>query len=271
MQERALPLIPSAALSRRRGIRSRVKGRTVLALAAAGVAVSATLAVPSATAQTTTTRPPSAITGVPGTPTSTAKDTLVAASRYGKKGATITAYKDPQGKSVLAKVKNPVRSRSVFSVISEQGAYYYVHLPIRPNGSKGWIKKTDVTTYRNPFRMVISLSEKRLSVYEGDLLVISSNIAIGKPATPTPTGEFYAYFVRRTSAKQKAGWGDFVVGLSGFGNNSNYGEGRVGIHGTADQSSIGQPASAGCVRVSNEVIRKIKNTIFLGTPVTIVK
>jgi lipoprotein-anchoring transpeptidase ErfK/SrfK len=271
MQERALPIIPSAAVHRCRVLRSRLRGRTIGALAVAGLALTGTLGAPSALAQTTTTRPPAAITGTPGTPTSTAKDTLVAASRYGKKGATITAYKDPQGKSVLAKVKNPVRSRSVFSVISEQGAFYYVHLPIRPNGSKGWIKKSDVTTYRNPFRMVVSLSEKRLSVYEGDLLVISSNIAIGKPNTPTPVGEFYAYFVRRTSAKQKAGWGDFVIGLSGFGNNSSYGEGRVGIHGTADKSSIGQPASAGCVRVSNDVIRKIKNTIFLGTPVTIVK
>jgi lipoprotein-anchoring transpeptidase ErfK/SrfK len=231
--------------------------------------ISVTGAVP-VSAQTTT-KPPVVPSATPGTPTTTSKDSLVAASRYGKKGATITAYKDAQGKQVLGRVKNPLRSRSVFSVISEQGNFYYVHLPIRPNGAKGWIKKSDVTTYRTPFRIVISLSEKRLSVYEGDLLIISDNIAIGKPATPTPTGEFYAYWVRRTSARQKAGWGDYVVGLSGFGNNLSEGEGRVGIHGTADKSAIGTPASAGCVRVSNETIRKIKNTIFLGTPVTILK
>jgi lipoprotein-anchoring transpeptidase ErfK/SrfK len=255
-------------------VTSRVNFRVVnrvfvSALVVAALAPAITL---TANAQSTTTKPPATVPSLtPGTPTNTTKDSLVAASRYGKKTATITAYRDPQGKKVLARVKNPLRSRSVFSVISEQGSYYYVHLPIRPNGQKGWIKKSDVSTYRTPFRIVISLTEKRLSVYEGDLLVISDNIAIGKPNTPTPTGEFYAYWVRKTSARQKAGWGDYVVGLSGFGNNSSYGEGRVGIHGTADKSAIGTPASAGCVRVSNETIRKIKNTIYLGTPVTIIK
>jgi lipoprotein-anchoring transpeptidase ErfK/SrfK len=242
-------------------------------LAAVPADAQSTTSKPTVSARPGTTKPPTPATvppANPGNPTTTAKDSLVAASRYGKKGATITAYKDAQGKQVLARVKNPSRSRSVFSVISEQGNFYYVHLPIRPNGAKGWIKKSDVTSYRTPFRIVISLSDKRLSVYEGDLLVISDNIAIGKPNTPTPTGEFYAYWVRRTSTRQKAGWGDYVVGLSGFGNNNLYGEGRVGIHGTADKGSIGTPASAGCVRVSNDTIRKIKNTIYLGTPVTIV-
>jgi lipoprotein-anchoring transpeptidase ErfK/SrfK len=236
---------------------------------AALAAVVAVAVVPTAQAQTTTVKPVVPTTAG-GVKTTTSRDSLVAAMKSGKKTATITVYKAPDGKVVQTKVKNPLKSRAVFHVLEERNGYYYVLLPTRPNGSKGWIRKTDVSTFRTPFRVVISLSEKRLAVYEGDLLIIAANIAIGKPATPTPTGEFYVYWVRSTSARQKAGWGDYVIGLSGFGNNSNYGEGRVGIHGTDNSSSIGTPASAGCVRVTNEVIRQMKDTLYLGTPVTIV-
>jgi lipoprotein-anchoring transpeptidase ErfK/SrfK len=207
---------------------------------------------------------------VASTKTTTEKGSLVAASKSGKKGSTITVYKAADGKVVQTKVKNPLSSRAVFGVIEETADYYLVNLPTRPNGSRGWIKKTDVSTYRTPFRVVISLTEKRLAVYEGDQLIIAANVAIGKAATPTPTGEFYVYWLRATTAKQKTGWGDFVFGLSGFGNNTNYGEGRIGIHGTDNAALIGTPASAGCVRVSNEVIRQMRKTLFLGTPVTIV-
>jgi lipoprotein-anchoring transpeptidase ErfK/SrfK len=248
---------------------SRLTFRTGLAgVVAAGVL--SLLSAPQAPAQATTTKPPAPEGGKTAATIPPIKgDTLVAASKYGKATATITAYKAPDGKSVLAKVKNPLRSRSVFTVIVDQGDYYYVNLPIRPNGTKGWIKKSDVTSFKNPFRVVISLSEKRLSVYEGDTPLMNEKIAIGKANTPTPTGEFYTYYVRKTSAKQKNGWGDFVIGLNGFGNNRSEGEGRIGIHGTANTSTLGTFASAGCVRVSNAAITMMKNTLFLGTPVVI--
>jgi lipoprotein-anchoring transpeptidase ErfK/SrfK len=239
-------------------------------LSGTGIAGAAATTKPKATTPSTpkTSSPPAS--QVVGVTTSNEKGTLVAASKSGSKASSMTVYKAPDGKTVQTKVQNPKLSRAVFSVIQESGDYYLVNLPTRPNGSRGWIKKADVTTYRTPYRIVVSLTEKRLAVYEGDQLIIAANVAIGKPETPTPTGEFYAYWVRRTTAKQKPGWGEFVIGLSGFGNNKNYGEGRIGIHGTDNSSSIGTPASSGCVRVTNEVIRQLQKTIFLGTPVTIV-
>jgi lipoprotein-anchoring transpeptidase ErfK/SrfK len=257
------------------GSRSRFRSLAAAIIATGSLATLLSGVSNTAGAQATTTKPASTTAAAKPTTTaarttSDAKGTLVAATKSGKKGATINIYKAADGKSIQTKVKNPVSSRAVFSVIAESGDYYNVMLPVRPNGARGWIKKSDVTTYRTPFRVVISLTEKRLAVYEGDNLIIAANIAIGKPATPTPVGEFYVYWVRRTTAKQKPGWGEYVLGLSGFGNNKNYGEGRIGIHGTDDKSAIGASASAGCVRVTNDVIRQLKSTLFLGTPVTIV-
>jgi lipoprotein-anchoring transpeptidase ErfK/SrfK len=257
------------------GSRTRLRPFAAAIVAAGSFSLLLSGITNTAGAQATTTKPPSTTSAAKPTttaprPTSDAKGTLVAATKSGKRGATINIYKAADGKSIQTKVKNPLSSRAVFSVISESGDYYNVMLPVRPNGVRGWIKKSDVTTYRTPFRVVISLKEKRLAVYEGDNLIIAANIAAGKPSTPTPPGEFYVYWVRRTTAKQKPGWGEYVLGLNGFGNNRSEGEGRIGIHGTDDKSVIGTFASAGCVRVSNDVIRQLKSTLFLGTPVTIV-
>ena len=47
------------------------------------------------------------------------------------------------------------------------------------------------------------------------------------------------------------------------------GPGQLAVHGTNDPSKMGQNISNGCVRVPNDVILKIANTVPLGTPVTI--
>ena len=47
------------------------------------------------------------------------------------------------------------------------------------------------------------------------------------------------------------------------------GDGQVGLHGTADPSSIGNAASNGCVRLPNEVVVALEALLPLGTPVTI--
>jgi lipoprotein-anchoring transpeptidase ErfK/SrfK len=67
-------------------------------------------------------------------------------------------------------------------------------------------------------------------------------------------------------------YGAFAYGLSGFSNvltSFAGGEGVVGIHGTNDPSSIGKDVSAGCIRMSNEGIKKLAARLPLGVPVEI--
>ncbi len=250
------------------------KTATSLGLAAAlGLAtlagVLSPVAAPSASAQTT---PPTS-SQIISTPES-GKDTLVASSKSGKRRGSFNVYKTA-GKSAKIQIvlKSPNKSRILFTVISESDDSYYVNLPSRPNGSKGYIKKADVTTYKNPFKITISLTEKRISVYKSDILLKSANVGIGIDSTPTPTGEFYTYWIRRPKAGSR-GYGDYIIGISGFSNvykSFGTGDGRVGLHGTYNNADIGKPVSAGCVRMSNEMITYLKNTIYMGTPVIIYK
>jgi lipoprotein-anchoring transpeptidase ErfK/SrfK len=47
------------------------------------------------------------------------------------------------------------------------------------------------------------------------------------------------------------------------------GDGVVAIRGTNDPWLIGQSASHGCIRVRNEIIRRMARVLPLGTPVEI--
>lgn len=47
------------------------------------------------------------------------------------------------------------------------------------------------------------------------------------------------------------------------------GDGMIGIHGTNDPSSIGRDSSHGCIRMSNEGITKLAESVPLGVPVEI--
>jgi lipoprotein-anchoring transpeptidase ErfK/SrfK len=49
----------------------------------------------------------------------------------------------------------------------------------------------------------------------------------------------------------------------------NGGEPVIGIHGTNRPDLVGTDVSSGCIRVTNDVIRKMVKILPLGTPVTI--
>jgi lipoprotein-anchoring transpeptidase ErfK/SrfK len=146
-----------------------------------------------------------------------------------------------------------------------------VMLPVRPNGTVGWIKAGEVDLSLDPFRIEIDTTRRRLDLYEGDALILSTEIAVGVGATPTPHGEFYLAELLQPPDPDGA-YGPYAFGLSGFSETLDSfagGDGVVGIHGTNDPSSLGSEVSHGCVRVHNDVIADLAARVPLGTPVSI--
>ncbi|CAB1130254.1 conserved protein of unknown function [Candidatus Hydrogenisulfobacillus filiaventi] len=122
--------------------------------------------------------------------------------------------------------------------------------PIRRAGAQGEGYAT---------RIVINVPEHRLYLYVGRRLFHSYPVAVGKPETPTPRGEFVI--------TQKAIWGD------GFGTRwmrFSAPWGIYGIHGTNKPWSVGTVASHGCVRMYNHDVEQVFALVKLGTPVDIV-
>jgi lipoprotein-anchoring transpeptidase ErfK/SrfK len=159
----------------------------------------------------------------------------------------------------------------VFLVEQAQGEWLNVLLPIRPNGSTGWIRAADVTVAANPYSIDIALAEHRLVVHKGDEVVVDTRIGVGTASTPTPGGKYYIKELLQPSDPGGA-YGPYAYGLSGFSNvleEFNGGDGVIGIHGTDEPEAIGRDVSHGCIRVDNDTITQMAAVLPLGTPVHI--
>jgi LysM repeat protein len=110
-------------------------------------------------------------------------------------------------------------------------------------------------------RLTINTTLRRLYHYRGGELVKVYPVAVGKPSTPTPTGDYKII----TKILNPGGvLGTRWMGLSIPG-------GNYGIHGTNNPSSIGTAVSLGCIRMHNHNVEELFPQVNIGTPVHITR
>lgn len=185
-------------------------------------------------------------------------------------GSEIVALDAPRGAEV-ATFKNPIAAGSpaTFLVVTQKDGWIQVKLPIRPNGSTGWVPASAVSLATVHYSLDVSTSARTVTLLQDGSAVRTFSAAIGTGDTPTPLGSFY---LTELLAPTNAGYGPYAYGISAFSdvlNSFGGGPGQIGMHGTDDRSSIGQAASHGCIRLSNEDITYLAGMLPLGTPITI--
>lgn len=162
-------------------------------------------------------------------------------------------------------------SPRVFRVLERAGSWLHVQVPVRPNEASGWIRLVDVELTTVGHRIEIDLSERTLTVFDGEEVVVRSAAAIGRSGTPTPTGSFY---LRSAFAwDPDSVYGPYVLALSAFSESIetiNGGDAVVAIHGTQRPDQLGQAVSLGCVRLDNDSITELAGMVAPGTPVDVV-
>ncbi|MEM9134688.1 MAG: L,D-transpeptidase family protein [Actinomycetota bacterium] len=174
---------------------------------------------------------------------------------------------------VIVDLAHPTESGAplVFQVISERDGWVEVLLPVRPNGSTGWVLGSAVELTRNQYRIEVDTGTHRLTLFERGRVRMEVPVAIGTGATPTPLGEFY--LTELLQPPDPTGpYGTYAYGLSGYSEtlqSFNGGDGVIGLHGTNEPSSLGSDVSHGCVRLANETINELVKILPLGTPVVI--
>ena len=160
---------------------------------------------------------------------------------------------------------------SVFVVLQRKGEMAEVLLPVRPAGSSGWVKLSDVKLTSHRWRMVVELAAYRLTVFQGPDVVRVETIGVGTGGTPTPGGRWFTTELLRP-LKPDGPYGTYAFGLSGFtgtpdGPSAAYGQ--LGLHGTNDPSTLGRNVSLGCLRMSNEAISALATQLPLGVPLDV--
>ncbi|HKC21369.1 MAG TPA: L,D-transpeptidase, partial [Gaiellaceae bacterium] len=143
-------------------------------------------------------------------------------------------------------------------------------VPRRPNGVTGWVPASQVGLQRVGTRIVVDLSQKRVTLFRNGRRVFSATAAIGSPATPTPTGSFYVN-QRLIPSDPNGPFGPGAVGISAFSNvlTGWTQGGPIAIHGTNEPWSIGKAVSNGCIRLPNPILRRLFAQALNGTPVLI--
>ncbi|MGI6648606.1 MAG: L,D-transpeptidase family protein [Bacillota bacterium] len=108
--------------------------------------------------------------------------------------------------------------------------------------------------------ITIDVTSRILELKRNGQTVKTYPVAVGKPETPTPIGDWT--IVQKTlnpGGPFGARWMRLSVPWGGYG-----------IHGTDNPSSIGQAASHGCIRLHNQDVIELYDMVPLGTLVKII-
>lgn len=155
-------------------------------------------------------------------------------------------------------------------LLPEDSSWVKALLPLRPNGTTGYLAVEDLVVRHTPYRLVVDTAAFRLKVFEGDSLIMKVPVGIGTGRTPTPIGDFFLASLLEPPDPSTV-YGTYAYGLSGYSETllDWKGGGVIGLHGTNDPSSIGNAVSHGCIRMRNRDIEKLVPLLPLGTPIKI--
>jgi lipoprotein-anchoring transpeptidase ErfK/SrfK len=153
------------------------------------------------------------------------------------------------------------------------GGWGRVTIPwTKPVTRSGWIRLDGHPTGDTTTLVVADLSERNVTVYDRCRAVLRVRSAIGRPGSPSPSGRFWVTDRVIVPSAQRGSFGSFAFGLSTVQPNLPdgwTGGDQMAIHGTGAPGSIGQAASAGCLRVTEDALARLKPLLRIGTPVVI--
>ena len=154
------------------------------------------------------------------------------------------------------------------------GDWLQVRLPTGPPDRTGWVARDDVTLSRHRFHIEVSLGERTLTLYTGEIEALSVPVAVGPDAPGAGEVRYIKELVQVPA--QAPTYGRFAYGLSGSTTTLEAltaGEGVVAIHGTPDESRLGGAVDRGAVAVGDDILTRFVETIGLplGTPVRFVE
>jgi hypothetical protein len=187
-----------------------------------------------------------------------------------RKGAQVEILDSPGGKRV-ARVdrKTEFGSITVLASVDRDGPWVGVLSPKLGNGEIGWIRYDPNTARLGSTRLSIrvDLSQREVLVLRGDDRVSDYTVSVGRLGSGTPTGRFAVTDLIRGDLGV---YGCCAIALTAHQPNLPpgwIGGDRIAIHGWA--GPVGEAASGGCLRATNENAREILDTVPLGAPVFI--
>ena len=175
---------------------------------------------------------------------------------------------DAPGGRAFAKLPLRQFGETWLPVIDRRAGWVRVLLPSRPNGATGWLRATGVALRTSPYLVRVHLASRTLELTHDGRPVGSWPVAVGKPATPTPTGRT---FLLGSVVDDAQSFSPVILPLGAHSDTLDTyggGPGTVALHGWPDSSVFGAAVSHGCVRVPQEALDRLAE-VPLGTLVIV--
>ncbi len=179
----------------------------------------------------------------------------------------------PRGRTVARLgTRTPFGSPRILAVVARRPGWLAVLSEELPNGRAGWVRARDARLLAVRWRLEVDLSARRMLVRRDGEVRRRVPVGIGGGATPTPPGR---YAVTDLLAFEDPGspYGCCALALSGRQPDVPQGwpgGDRLAVHGTRDETSVGQARSLGCLRARETDLRWSLRRVPAGTRVTIV-
>jgi L,D-transpeptidase catalytic domain len=180
-------------------------------------------------------------------------------------------------KMTIVALRRPLTGmRTVLPVLGEAksrngGTWVRVRLPGRPNSGSGWITTGGTMPSWTPWRLSANLNARVLTVYYRGRVSRRFPAVVGKPSTPTPTGQFF--IEEGVSLSANASGAPFALATSARSDalqEFDGGPGQIAIHGVANlPGALGTASSHGCIRLDATDITWLARRIGAGVPLTI--
>ncbi|MGH9078071.1 MAG: L,D-transpeptidase, partial [Acidimicrobiales bacterium] len=109
---------------------------------------------------------------------------------------------------------NPFGTAQVLAVVGAPGTsgWLDVELPVRPNGSTGWIPGAGASLTWTPYSVMVDLGARTLTVLDGSTTVLTTPAAVGSAGTATPGDRTYLWELVRPDDPNGA-YGPYIFGL----------------------------------------------------------
>ena len=197
--------------------------------------------------------------------------------RSGRRGRFVTAaltrraaLRASPGGRVVARIGTDTEfgSRRVLAVTGRRRGWLRVIATELRNGRRAWLRASAARLGSTNVWIKVDRSRRRLTLRRDRRVLRRFPVAVGRPGTPTPLGRF-AVTDRLRSQRADSPYGCCAVALSGHQTKLLAGwpgGDRLAIHATKELSSIGKPASLGCLRITSAQARWLIKTIPLGAP-----
>jgi lipoprotein-anchoring transpeptidase ErfK/SrfK len=203
--------------------------------------------------------------------------TLLAAHKvYSRPDGRLVASVSPARPITGESTVLPVLRETIDNSVDPSGRLWLeVRLPGRTLASTppatGWITASRARLGTTPWHIVVDLGARRVFVYRHGDRVRSFAAVVGKPSTPTPTGEYFVEEDVRMGAG--APGAPFALATSDRSDVLHLfegGPGEIAIHGVENiGGTLGTAESHGCIRLATSAITWLAERIPAGVPITI--